>query len=78
MTESRHLTTICERTGSALAILYALLIASNTGNEILGFALLLLSAGFFALWAIVDRRLAFLALQLFYAVSAIVGLVRWS
>ena len=68
---------ICERVGSGLAILYALLIASNTGNEIIGFALLLVSSGFFALWAIVDRRLAFLALQGFYAVSAVIGLIRW-
>ncbi|MCV0425089.1 MAG: hypothetical protein K5905_06435 [Roseibium sp.] len=78
MTEHRVLTTTCERVGSGLAILYALLIASNTGNEIFGFSLLLASSGFFALWAIVDRRLAFLALQLFYAASAVIGLVRWS
>ena len=71
------LTTICEWSGSALAILYALLIASNTGTEILGFAMLLVSSGFFALWAIIDRRMAFFALQLFYAMSAIIGLVRW-
>ena len=32
---------VCEFTGSVLAMLYALLIASNTGNEILGFSLLL-------------------------------------
>lgn len=34
----RQMTTIFEVTGSALAIAYALLVASNTGNEILGFA----------------------------------------
>ncbi|MBO6512047.1 MAG: hypothetical protein JJ979_26790, partial [Roseibium sp.] len=61
-----------------LAILYALLIASNTGNEILGFSLLLMSSGFFALWAVIDRRLAFLSLQMFYAISAVIGLVRWA
>ena len=33
--------TLCEVAGSALAIAYALLIASNTGNEMAGFALLL-------------------------------------
>jgi hypothetical protein len=77
MIAQARLTTVCERAGSALAILYALLIASNTGKEILGFSLLLVSSGFFALWAVVDRRLAFLALQMFYALSAIVGLVRW-
>lgn len=73
----RQMTTIFEVTGSALAIAYALLVASNTGNEILGFALLLISSGLFALWAVVDKRWAFLILQFFYALSAIIGLIRW-
>ncbi len=68
----------CERTGSALAIIYAMLLASNTGNEIVGFATLLVSAALFAAWAVIDKRWAFLALQFFYALSAIIGLVRWS
>ena len=72
------LTTIFEVVGSALAMIYALLIASNTGNELLGFSLLLASAIFFAAWAIIDRRWAFLSLQFFYAVSAIIGLIRWT
>lgn len=66
-----------EVAGSALAIAYALLIASNTGYEILGFLLLLISSGLFAGWAVIDRRWAFLALQFFYAVSAVIGLIRW-
>ena len=70
--------TVFEVSGSALAIAYAMLIASNTGNEIAGFALLLISSGLFAGWAIIDRRWAFLALQFFYAASAIVGLIRWA
>lgn len=57
---------------------YALLIASNTGNEILGFSLLLISALLFAVWGLLDRRWAFLILQVFYAASAVIGLVRWS
>ncbi|MGI9354453.1 MAG: hypothetical protein ACR2PF_04730 [Rhizobiaceae bacterium] len=73
----RMLITIFEVTGSALAIIYALLIASNTGNELLGFSLLLVSALLFAAWAVIDKRWAFLALQFFYATSAIIGLVRW-
>jgi hypothetical protein len=68
----------CERAGSALAIIYALLIASNTGNELVGFTTLLVSAALFAAWAVIDKRWAFLALQFFYALSAIIGLVRWS
>ena len=69
--------TVFEVSGSVLAMIYALLIASNTGNEILGFSLLLISALLFACWGFIDKRWAFLALQFFYAVSAIIGLVRW-
>ena len=68
---------IFEVSGSILAMIYAVLIASNTGNEVLGFSLLLLSALLFAAWGFIDKRWAFLALQFFYAVSAVVGLVRW-
>lgn len=74
----RKLVTFFEFLGSALAILYALLIASNTDNEILGFSLLLISALLFAGWAVLDRKWFFLTLQVFYAASAIIGLVRWS
>ena len=74
---NRRLITVCEVTGSALAIAYALLIASNTGNEVVGFTLLLLSSTLFAAWAIIDRRWAFLTLQFFYAASAVIGLIRW-
>ena len=69
--------TICEVLGSVLAMAYALLIASNTGNEILGFSLLLISALLFAGWGFLDKRWAFFALQFFYAASALIGLVRW-
>ena len=70
--------TICEVSGSALAIAYAMLIASNTGNEVAGLALLMISSALFAGWAVIDRRWAFLALQFFYAASAVIGLVRWA
>lgn len=75
---NRKLTTIFEITGSVLAMAYALLIASNTGNELLGFTLLLLSSGLFAAWAVIDKRWTFLLLQGFYATSAIIGLIRWA
>ena len=68
----------CEVIGSVFAIVYALLLASNTGAEVIGFSLLLLSTLLFATWAIVDRKWAFLVLQFFYVASAIIGLVRWS
>ena len=73
----QRLITLFEVSGSILAMIYALLIASNTGNEILGFSLLLLSAILFAAWGYIDKRWAFFSLQFFYAVSAIIGLVRW-
>lgn len=76
--DQRKLTTVFEVTGSVLAMAYALLIASNTGNEVLGFALLLASALLFAAWAVLDRRWTFLMLQGFYALSAIIGLIRWA
>ncbi len=72
-----RLVSIFEVTGSVLAMIYALLIASNTGNEVLGFSLLLLSALLFAGWGYLDKRWAFLALQFFYATSAVIGLIRW-
>lgn len=75
---NRKLTTIFEVLGSASAIAYALLIASNTGNELLGFSLLLISSGLFAAWGLIDKRWAFLLLQFFYATSAIIGLIRWA
>ena len=76
--DNRKLTSIFEILGSVLAMIYALLIASNTGNENLGFALLFISASLFAAWAIIDHRWTFLLLQAFYATSAIVGLIRWA
>ena len=75
---SERLIRIFETLGSVTAMAYALLIASNTGNEVLGFSLLLVSALLFAAWGWIDRRWAFLALQFFYAASAVIGLVRWS
>jgi hypothetical protein len=74
---NRKWTSVFEWAGSALAIVYALLIASNTGNEIFGFTLLLISASMFAAWAVIDKRWAFLLLQFFYAASAVIGLIRW-
>ena len=67
-----------EVAGSGTAILYALLIASNTGREVLGFTLLFVSAAAFAIWAVIDRRWAFLALQGFYMATAVLGVFRWS
>ena len=65
MDKKRKLTSVFEISGSVLAMVYALLIASNTGNEILGFSLLFISASLFAAWAVIDRRWTFLLLQAF-------------
>jgi len=75
---NRKLTSTFEIIGSVLAMIYALAIASNIGAEMLGFSLLLVSSGLFAGWAILDRRWTFLLLQVFYATSAIIGLIRWA
>lgn len=74
---ARAVTKFCEVIGSLLAVAYALLLASNTGYEILGFAILLVSSGLFAAWAVIDKRWAFLTLQFFYALSAVIGLIRF-
>ncbi|MCC6941704.1 MAG: hypothetical protein IT551_08880 [Novosphingobium sp.] len=76
--ENRKLTTLFEISGSVLAMAYALLIASNTGNELTGFTLLLISSALFAAWALIDKRWTFLLLQGFYASSSVIGLIRWA
>ncbi len=76
--DKRKLTSLFEIIGSVLAMVYALSIALNVGAEMLGFSLLLVSSGLFAGWAILDRRWTFLLLQVFYATSAIIGLIRWA
>ncbi|NKB53805.1 MAG: hypothetical protein GKR97_16580 [Rhizobiaceae bacterium] len=74
----RQLTSVFEIGGSTLGIFYAFLIASNTGYELASFTMLLLSACLFAGWAIIDHRWSFLLLQLFYAATAMIGLVRFA
>jgi len=39
---------------------------------------LLISAILFAIWGYIDKRWTFLALQFFYASSALIGLIRWA
>ena len=53
--------------GVATAILYSLLVASNTGSEFLGFTLLLISAIAIGLWAWSGQHRGILLLQFFYA-----------
>ena len=63
--------------GVVTAIAYTLLVASNTGFEFIGFALLLVSAVSIGIWAYLCRHNGMLLLQFFYASGAVIGMVRW-
>jgi nicotinamide riboside transporter PnuC len=54
-----------------------MLVASNTGNEVIGFALLFISALAIAAWAFLCKHYGMLLLQFFYAAAGIVGVLRW-
>ena len=63
--------------GVITAILYSFLIALNIDLEFLGFSLLLLSAFLIGMWSIKGNHKGILILQLFYAIAAIIGMIRW-
>ena len=63
--------------GVMTAILYSLLVASNTGAEFLGFMLLFISAISIGLWAYLGHHKGILLLQFFYAIAGILGMLRW-
>ena len=63
--------------GVLTAIVYSLLVASNTGLEVLGFALLLISAFSIGLWAYLGGHRGILLLQFFYATAGVIGMLRW-
>jgi len=68
---------IFEWLGVVTAIVYSLLVASNTGFEFLGFTLLLLSSILIGMWAFLGKHRGILFLQLFYAAAGIIGMIRW-
>ena len=68
---------LLEWSGVAAAIVYSLLVAMNIGAEFVGFTLLLASAALIGLWSYVGKHHGMLFLQLFYALAAIIGMVRW-
>ncbi len=68
---------VLEWFGVLTAIVYSMLVASNTGNEVLGFSLLFLSSISIGLWAYWCRHYGILLLQFFYATAGIIGVVRW-
>lgn len=68
---------VFEWLGVVTAILYSLLVASNTGLEFLGFALLLTSSALIGIWAFRGKHKGILLLQFFYASAGIIGMIRW-
>ena len=68
---------ILEWFGVIIAIIYSLLVASNTGYEVLGFTLLFISALAIGLWALLCKHYGILLLQFFYASAGIIGVWRW-
>ncbi|MBL94457.1 MAG: hypothetical protein CFH06_00597 [Alphaproteobacteria bacterium MarineAlpha3_Bin5] len=67
-----------EWSGVFAAILYSLLVAMNIGAEFFGFLLLLISAILIGIWAYFCRHHGIFLLQVFYASSGIIGMIRWS
>ena len=63
--------------GVITAIFYSMLVASNTGNEVLGFTLLFASAIAIGLWAFFCKHYGILMLQFFYGAAGVVGVLRW-
>ena len=68
---------VLEWFGVFTAIAYSMLVASNTGNEVLGFALLFISAVAIGIWAFLCKHYGILLLLFFYATAGIIGVVRW-
>ena len=68
---------ILEWFGVITAIIYSLLVASNTGYEVLGFTLLFIFALAIGLWVLLCKHYGILLLQFFYASAGIFGVWRW-
>jgi hypothetical protein len=75
--KSVSLKNVFEWLGVVTAIIYSLLVASNTGLEFLGFTLLLISSGLIGVWAFMGKHRGILLLQVFYATAGIIGMIRW-
>ena len=71
------MTKFLEWFGVVTAITYALLVASNTGNEVLGFFLLFISAIAIGIWALRCKHYGIFLLQFFYSSAGLVGIFRW-
>ena len=77
MFKSLNIRKILEWFGVLTAIIYSLLVASNTGYEFIAFSLLLISAIAIGIWAYLYRHWGVAFLQVFYAIAGIIGMFRW-
>jgi len=77
MNKNNLITKALEWFGVITAIIYSLLVASNTGYEVLGFTLLFISALAIGAWALLCKHYGILLLQFFYASAGIIGVWRW-
>lgn len=77
MNKNNLMTKALEWFGVITAIIYSLLVASNTGYEVLGFTLLFISALAIGAWALLCKHYGILLLQFFYASAGIIGVWRW-
>ena len=68
---------ILEWGGVITAILYSCLIAFNINLEFFGFLLLCLSSFLIGTWAYLENHKGILILQFFYAIIAIIGMIKW-
>lgn len=68
---------ILEWFGVLSAIAYSMLVASNTGQEVLGFSLLFISALSIGVWAYLCKPYGILLLKFFYASAGVFGVIRW-
>ena len=68
---------ILEWFGVLTAITYSMLVASNTGKEVIGFLLLIISAIAIGVWSYLCKHYGMLLLQVFYASAGIMGVIRW-
>ena len=70
-------TILLEWCGVITAILYSLFVAFNIGIEFYGFLLLLISSILIGIWSFNGKHRGILFLQFFYALAAIIGIIRW-
>jgi len=77
MFKSLNIRKILEWFGVLMAIIYSLLVASNTGHEFIAFSLLLISAIAIGIWAYLYKHWGVAFLQVFYVTAGIIGMFRW-